>query len=54
MRQFKWIEWKLRKIDAHGLSATEVESSFDRVFSLQERRDGSFRMFAATPSGRRI
>ena len=54
MRQFKWIEWNLRKIDAHGLAAAEVEASFDRVFSLQERKDGSFRMFAATPAGRRI
>ncbi len=54
MRQFKWIEWNLRKIDAHGLSAQEVEAAFDAVFSLQPRRDGSFQMFAATPSGRRI
>jgi hypothetical protein len=44
----------LRRIDAHGLSAEEVEASFDRVFSFQERNDGSFRIFAATPSGRRI
>ena len=54
MKQFKWIEWNLQKIDAHGLSAEEVEAAFDRVFSLQERRDDSFEMFAATPSGRRI
>ena len=54
MRDFKWIEWNLQKIDAHGLSAGEVEAAFDRVFSLEERRDGSFRMFAVTPSGRRI
>jgi hypothetical protein len=54
MRQFKWIEWNLQKIDAHSLSAEEVESAFDRVFSLTERKDGSFEMFAATPSGRRI
>jgi hypothetical protein len=54
MRQFKWIEWNLQKIDAHGLSADEVEAAFDSVFSLQERRDGSFQMFATTPSGRRI
>jgi hypothetical protein len=54
MRQFKWIEWNLQKIDAHGLSADEVEAAFDRVFNLQERKDGSFQMFAATPSGRRI
>jgi hypothetical protein len=54
MRRFKWIDWNLRKIDDHGLSAAEVEAAFDRVFSLWERRDGSFEMFAETPSGRRI
>ncbi len=54
MRQFKWIEWNLEKINVHGLSAEDVEAAFDRVFSLQERKDGSFQMFAATPSGRRI
>ena len=54
MRRFKWIEWNLAKVDAHGLAAEEVEAAFDRVFSLQDRRDGSFRMFAETPSGRRI
>jgi hypothetical protein len=54
MRQFKWIEWKLQKINAHGLSAEEVEAAFDRVFRLSERKDGSFQMFAATPSGHRI
>jgi hypothetical protein len=42
MRRFKWIEWNLRKIDAHGLSAEEVEAAFDNVYNLQERRDGSF------------
>ena len=54
MRQFKWIAWNLEKIDAHTLSAEEVEAAFDRVFSLQERKDGSFQMFAEAPSGRRI
>ena len=54
MRQFKWIEWKLQKIDAHRLSAEEVEAAFDRVFSLEKRNDGSFQMFAETPSGRGI
>jgi len=54
MRQFKWIEWNLQKLDAHGLSAEEVEASFDKVFSLHDRNDGSFQMFAQTPSGRRI
>ncbi|HEX3316021.1 MAG TPA: hypothetical protein VHR72_14075 [Gemmataceae bacterium] len=54
MRQFKWIEWNLRKIDNHHLSAEEVEAAFDKVHKLQERGDGSFQMFAETPSGRRI
>lgn len=54
MRQFKWIDWNLQKVDAHGLSPDDVEAAFDTVFSLRERRDGSFRMFAATPTGRRI
>ena len=54
MRRFKWIEWNVQKIEAHGLSPTEVEASFDRVLSLRERRDGSFEMYAATGAGRRI
>ncbi len=35
MRQFRWIEWNLEKIDAHALAAEEVEAAFDRVFRLQ-------------------
>ncbi len=54
MRQFKWIEWNLQKIAAHALSSLEVEAAFERVFSVQQRRDGSFQMFAEIPSGRRI
>jgi len=54
MRRFTWIEWNLQKIAAHGLSAEEVEAAFERVYQLDERRDGSFRMFAEVPSGRRI
>lgn len=54
MRQFKWIEWNLQKIEAHALSASDVEAAFDRVFKLRERKDGSFEMFAETPGGRRI
>ena len=54
MRNFKWIEWNLQKIDAHGLSPNEVEAAFERVYSLTERKDGSFQMFAETKSGRRI
>lgn len=54
MRRFKWIEWNLQKIAAHGLSTEEVEAAFDRVYQLDERRDGFFRMFAEVPSGRWI
>ena len=54
MRRFKWIEWKLGKVDAHALSADEVEAAFDRVFTIEERKDGSYRMYAEIPSGRRI
>jgi hypothetical protein len=42
------------EIDAHGLSAEEVETAFDRIIRLDARRDGSFRMLAEVPSGRRI
>ena len=51
MRRFTWIEWNLQKIDTHGLSANEVEAAFDRVFDLQQRKDGSFQMFAAHTGG---
>ena len=54
MRRFKWIEWNLAKIDAHRLSVEEIEGAFDRVFSLMERKDGSFEMYAATEAGRQI
>lgn len=54
MRRFKWIEWNVSKIAAHGLSAADVESAFDRVYTFTPRNDGSFEMFAETPSGRRI
>jgi hypothetical protein len=54
MRRFKWIESNLRKVEAHALSADEVESAFHRVVSQEERDDGSFRMDAVTPSGRGI
>ena len=54
MRQFKWIEWNLLKIEAHALSSDDVEGAFDRVHSLRERQDGSYEMYAETPGGRRI
>jgi hypothetical protein len=40
--------------DAHALSREDVEASFDRVFKLERRTDGSYQMFAEIPSGRRI
>jgi hypothetical protein len=54
MRRFKWIDWNLQKIAAHHLSTADVEAAFDRVYRFDERRDGSLRMFAEIPSGRRI
>jgi hypothetical protein len=54
MRRFKWIDWNLAKIGAHGLSADEVEAAFERVLLLRDRTDGSFEMFAELPSGRRV
>ena len=54
MRHFKWIEWNLEKIEAHNLSADDIEASFDRVFHIEERKDGSYQMYAERPSGRRI
>jgi hypothetical protein len=54
MRQFKWIEWNLQKIEGHALSQEDVEAAFDQVYVLEERDDGSYQMFAETPAGRRI
>ena len=47
------IEWNLQKIAAHALAAEEVEAV--RPYCPSRRtRDGSFRMLAEVPSGRRI
>jgi hypothetical protein len=54
MRRFKWIDWNIDKVNAHALSPEDVEAAFETVLSIRERRDGSFEMYAATPSGRRI
>jgi len=54
MRRFKWIDWNLQKIEAHALSVEDIEAAFEHVFQLDERPDGSFQMYAETPSGRRI
>lgn len=54
MRRFKWIEWNVEKIAAHALLAEEVEAADNRVIHLESRRDGSYRMLAEIPSGRRV
>lgn len=54
MRRFKWIEWNLQKIAVHVLSSGEVEAAFGRIIHLDQRDDGSFRLLAEAPSGRRI
>jgi len=54
MRRFKWIDWNIEKVNAHALSAEDVEAAFENVLSIQERHDGSYEMYAETPSGRRI
>jgi hypothetical protein len=54
VRDFKWIDWNLQKIDSHALSREDVEAAFDRVLKLERRRDDSFQMLAETPSGRLI
>jgi hypothetical protein len=43
MRSFKWIEWNLQKIAAHGLGPEEVEAAFDRIVRLEDRRDATLR-----------
>ncbi|MBI5865717.1 MAG: hypothetical protein HZB38_14650 [Planctomycetes bacterium] len=53
-RRFKWIEWNLSKITAHSLGPDEVEAAFEHVYFLENRRDGSYAMFAQIPNGRRI
>jgi hypothetical protein len=54
MRHFKWIDRNLETIEARALSSDEIEAAFDRVYSLEEHPDGSYRMLAETPSGRRV
>jgi hypothetical protein len=54
MRRFKWIDWNIDKVNAHALSPEDVEAAFETILSIRERRDGSFEMYAETPSGRRI
>jgi len=52
---FKWIDWNLDKIAAHGLSAEDVEHAFQNPISEHmERDDDSFEVLGETPSGRII
>jgi hypothetical protein len=53
--RFKWIEWNLAKIAAHGLSAEEVEYAYEHAPQPRaEREDGSYETIGPTPSGRVI
>ena len=55
MTRFKWVEWNLEKIDAHGLSYEDVEHAYEHRIGLhQERDDGSYETVGTTPSGRVI
>ncbi len=55
MTRFKWIEWNVGKVAAHGLSVEEVEFAWEHRIGLhQEREDGSFETIGRCPSGRLI
>ena len=55
MTRFKWDEWNLAKIAAHGLSAEDVEYAYEHAPAPHaEREDGSFETTGPTPSGRVI
>jgi len=53
--RFRWIEWNLDKIAAHGLTFEDVEHAFEHhVGPHQERSDGAYETIGVTPSGRAI
>ena len=55
MRRFRWIEWNLDKIAAHGLTYEDVEHAVEHhIGPHQERSDGSYETIGATPAGRVI
>jgi hypothetical protein len=55
MPRFRWIEWNIEKIAAHGLTCEDVEYAFDHhAGPHQERTDGSYESVGATPAGRVI
>ena len=55
MTRFKWDEWNLAKIAAHGLSAKDVEYAYEHArIPHVEREDDSYETLGPTPSGRVI
>lgn len=55
MIRFRWNEWNLDKVAAHGLSSDDVEHAFNhRLGPHQERDDGSYETLGPIPSGRVI
>lgn len=55
MVRFKWDDWSLGRIAAHGLSYEEVEYAFEHRIGLHlERDDGSYETRGRTPSARDI
>ncbi len=50
-RRFKWIDWNIQKVQAHGLDPNEVEAVFDRVLYHRKRADESFETFGLTTAG---
>lgn len=55
MARFKWKEWNVDKIAAHGLSREDVEAAYEKRLGLhQERADGSYLTMGVTPAGRVI
>ena len=55
MTRFKWTEWSLEKVAAHGILPDEIEYAFDRrIGPHQERADGYCETIGTIPSGRAI
>ncbi len=55
MARFKWDDWNLAKIAAHGLSSDEVEYAYEHAVGPHAKReDDSYESLGATPSGKVI
>lgn len=56
MAQFVWIDWNLAKIDAHGLSATEVEFAWHNRADVRQwdTPEPGTESYANLPSGRPV